>query len=104
MHHLRSGNFENATITAAEHASRVPQVATATTLLSIAKLSGKLATDQSSTTVFTPSTKNNSGSTSSAAAAALSTSTMGFEASLTSLNADLAVLRAQELLCEILPK
>ena len=101
MHHLRSGNFENATITAAEHASRVPQVATATTLLSIAKLSGKLATDQSSTTVFTPSTKNNSGSTSSAAA---STSTMGFEASLTSLNADLAVLRAQEVLCEILPK
>lgn len=98
MHHLRSGNFHAAAVTASETATGVHQVTKAKTLLSIAKLSSKLATDSDAA----PAQK---GLFAEAKASKQSPAEhSAFETSMKSLNADLAVLKAQEVLLETLPK
>jgi hypothetical protein len=98
MHHLRSGNFHAAAITATETATGVPQIAKAKTLLSIAKLSSKLAIDADAA----PAHK---GLFADAVTSKQTSAEQGaFEASTKNLNADLAVLTVQEKLLKILPK
>jgi hypothetical protein len=104
MYHLRSENFSAAAVSAAECATRVPHVAKATTLLSIAKLSAKLASEDLAPphadvqhvakVLFMPQPKAETAFVDKGA----------FEVAVSSLNADLAVLKAQETLNSMLPK
>ena len=100
MHHLRSGNYHATTVTAAETANSVPLISTATTLLSIAKLSAKLATEGDNSEIAR-SLFSDATSQKQKKKAACSEQ---FDSAVHSLNADLAVLQAQKLLIEILPK
>jgi len=99
MHHLRSGNYHATTVTAAETANSVPLISTATTLLSIAKLSAKLATEGDNSEIAR-SLFSDATSQKQKKKAACSEQ---FDSAVHSLNADLAVLQAQKLLIEILP-
>ena len=106
MHHLRSGHFAAATVAAVDSASSVPQVAKATTLLSIAKLSAKLAQLDEDATPLRPTatpkrlfTASSSSATGSAAPAQ-----KVLENAMNNMHADLAVLRAQEIVADALPK
>lgn len=109
MHYLRSGHYAAATVAAVDTASTVPAVAKATTLLSIAKLSAKLA--QSSDVVQSSSSSSSgaprrlfTSSTSSAAAVSNLPSQQVLQGAMTNMHSDLAVLRAQDIVADTLPK
>lgn len=111
MQHLRSGHFRQATVAAVEHASTVPIVGKAATLLSIAKLSAKLAGDapdpaqsnqSSAKRLFLP--VPSSSSSPHKAGYKTATSEAELNSAVQNLNADLAVIRAQEVVLETLPK
>ena len=102
MHHLRCQDYRAATIAASDCANDVTGISKATTLLSIAKLSAKLAADADKAPKVTkrlfaearmPSGKKPSDE-----------ETAAFEASLQCTHASLAVLKAQTALADILPK
>lgn len=112
MHYLRSGHYAAATVAAVNTASRVPGVAKASTLLSIAKLSAKLAQSsdvvQSSSAapkrLFTSTSTSASVSASSKASVGSLPSQQVLETTMTNMHSDLAVLRAQEIVADTLPK
>lgn len=107
MHHLRCENFTAATVAASESTTHIPQVAKATTLLSIAKLSAKLAQQQAeiddprhsddakvAKVLFMPSARADRPVVDKEV----------FERAVESANADLAVLKAQGMISSMLPK
>ena len=131
MHYLRTGNFRAATTAAVDCASGVPLVAKSSTLLSIAKLSAKLAMDSASASGGggdnmdgvergdglqsvarsllqspVPPARPGAAAASSFAArgAARAAAEEEFPLAVQQLNADLAVLRAQEIVQGVLPK
>lgn len=108
MHHLRSAHFREATVAAVEQASTVPVVGKAATLLSIAKLSAKLAEKTAEAPqngqghpkrLFMPVSASPAKSSAKA-----ETSKADLDSAVQNLNADLAVIRAQEVTLETLPK
>jgi hypothetical protein len=142
MHDLRCGRYEAACGAAVEASCAVPAVAKATTLLSIAKLSAKLAQEKRRESAAA-GTAGGAGGATPAAAAALTSAIRGtstgagaiiksgvgknlfgadhdraaaaaaaseeggsaeFEEAVEKLNADLAVIRTQEIIYEVLPR
>lgn len=101
MHYLRSGHFAAATVAAVETASSVPAVTKANTLLSIAKLSAKLA--QTSDVVQSNAAPKRLFATHTTQVSRLPTQQV-LEAATSNMHSDLAVLRAQEIVADTLPK
>lgn len=118
MHHLRAGHFSQATVSAVEHASTVPVLGKAATLLSIAKLCAKLAGDTTTAQEEAPPSALAQGNPKrlfmpSAVSPAkaktglsvpLQISQADLDSAVQNLNADLAVIRAQEIVLDTLPK
>jgi hypothetical protein len=131
MHDLRCGRYEAACGAAVEASCAVPAVAKATTLLSIAKLSAKLAQEKrresaaagTGTAALTSAIrgtgagakssvgKNLFGADRDGVAAAAEeeaeeaeVGSAEFEEAVEKLNADLAVIRTQEIVYQVLPR